>query len=75
MIACNDDECCAHLSDDGVYMESAADRNEYILCESGRIWAGALKAFHIWPWEFEQVSYIFNLISHRCYGTYKYLYV
>ena len=36
-------------------MESDADRSEYISCESGRIWAGAYKSFHIWPWEFEQV--------------------
>ena len=47
-------------SDDGVYMKNAVDRNEYILCESGRIWAGAYKAFHIWPWEFEQVGYSAN---------------
>ena len=51
-----------HLSsDDGVYMKDVAGRNEYILCESGRIWAGAHKAFHIWPWEFEQVGHVFKM--------------
>ena len=48
-------------ADDGVYMKDVAGRNEYILCESGRIWAGAHKAFHIWPWEFEQVGHVFKV--------------
>ena len=47
-------------ADDGVYMKDVAGRNECILCESGRIWAGAHKAFHIWPWEFEQVGHVFK---------------
>ena len=42
-------------------MKDVADRKEYILCESGRIWAGAHKAFHIWPWEFEQVGHVFKM--------------
>ena len=46
---------CVH-SDDAVYMPDEADREEFVMNESGIIWAGAHNDMFTWPWNFAQVS-------------------
>ena len=41
--------------DSGVYMESADERQEYVLNETGMMWAGTQANMHIWHWNFAQV--------------------
>ena len=43
------------LPDDDVYMENEADRTEYVLRETGRIWLGKVGKFCVRPWNFGQV--------------------
>ena len=48
---------CFHLcTDDAVFLPNEADREEYIMNESGIIWAGAHNDMFTWPWNFAQVS-------------------
>ena len=43
------------VADSGVYMQSEDLRQEYILNETGMIWAGTPDSKHIWYWNFAQV--------------------
>ena len=43
------------FTDDEVYMEGEEERKEYVLHESGKIWAGVHHNTFTWLWEFEQV--------------------
>ena len=46
----------AHMhTDDTVYLSEEAEREEYIMNESGVIWAGAHDNMFNWPWNFAQV--------------------
>ena len=40
----------------GVYMKSEDERQEYVLNETGMIWAGTHANNHIWHWNFAQVG-------------------
>ena len=42
-------------TDDTVYLSEEAEREEYIMNESGVIWAGAHDNMFNWPWNFAQV--------------------
>lgn len=39
-----------------MYLPEEAHREEYIMNESGIIWAGAHSDMFTWPWNFAQVS-------------------
>lgn len=39
-----------------MYLPGDSERDEYILNESGIIWAGAHNDMFTWPWNFAQVS-------------------
>nr|WVH01986.1 protein-glutamine gamma-glutamyltransferase K-like isoform X5 [Halisarca dujardinii] len=42
--------------EDDVYMSSEQQRQEYVMNESGLIWAGAHNNTFTWPWEYDQFS-------------------
>ncbi len=44
--------CCL---DDEVYLSDEDKRQEYVLNESGLIWAGTHRSTFTWPWNFAQV--------------------
>lgn len=46
------------LTEDSVYMESEADREEYVLNDFGYIWVGSAKWNEGLPWTFGQVKKI-----------------
>ena len=59
-------------TDDTVYLSEEVDREEYIMNESGIIWAGAHNDMFTWPWNFAQVSsYILSLWYESCLGWYR----
>ncbi|XP_059169628.1 protein-glutamine gamma-glutamyltransferase 4-like [Physella acuta] len=43
---------------DGVYIAGEAERNEYVLNETGRIWLGAVEKYFVRPWNFGQFEYV-----------------
>ena len=44
------------LTDDSVYMSNDSEREEYVMNETGLIWAGTTNSKFTWPWNFAQVS-------------------
>ena len=50
-----------YFLEDAVMLASEAEREEYVLNESGIIWAGAHNDMFTWPWNFAQVSSITRL--------------
>lgn len=56
--------CVVHIADSGVYMESEDVRQEYVLNETGMIWAGTNTNRHIWHWNFAQVTFIVSNLVH-----------
>lgn len=48
--------CYILYTEDSVYLPEEAHREEYIMNESGIIWAGAHSDMFTWPWNFAQVS-------------------
>ena len=42
--------------DDGVFVPEESNRQEYVLNESGLIWAGTHDDMFTWPWNFAQVD-------------------
>ena len=44
------------LTDDSVWMSDEAEREEYVLNETGLIWAGTSWDKFTWHWNFAQVS-------------------
>ena len=65
--------------DDAVYMASEAERQEYVLNETGRIYIGSARSICGRPWNFGQVNrgnfvalatnYIINIIFGLCFVT------
>ena len=43
-------------SDDGVFMKEEKHREEYVMNESGLIYAGTYDNMFTWPWNFAQVD-------------------
>ena len=43
--------------EDIVYMENEAERFEYVLNDTGRIWIGSARCHYGRPWNFGQVKY------------------
>ena len=64
-------------TDDTVYLSEETEREEYIMNESGVIWAGAHDNMFNWPWNFAQVckhllhtSYIHDILYYIHYTAY-----
>ena len=49
------DIVCMYCIESGVYMDSADELQEYVLNETGMIWAGTHTDNQIWHWNFAQV--------------------
>ena len=43
-------------TEDRVYMKDDAHRQEYVMNETGLIWAGTHDDMFTWPWNFAQVQ-------------------
>lgn len=54
-------------TEDAVFLPKQSEREEYILNESGTIWAGAYDNMFTWPWNFAQVTFC------TCIATYMYI--